>query len=193
MYKVIDKGISLLSESIAATGITAGVALAFVNVVARYIFDSSLTWASELTIYFFLWSVFFGAVYCFHKDAHIAVSIIVDIVPTKVSKVMLIFSKIASLIFLFAVAYYGYQYLVFVRELEEMSVDLEIPMWIPYLVIPVSFFLMSIRVLEKLIYLIKTPHDQIKSESEAEQIIKETEVDAEELVKEVEKKTGGML
>jgi C4-dicarboxylate transporter DctQ subunit len=193
MYKLLDKSISLLSESIAATGIAAGVALAFINVVARYAFDSSLTWASELTIYFFLWSVFFGAVHCFHKDAHIAVSIIVDILPTKISKILLIFSKVASFIFLIAVAYYGYQYLVFVRDLEEMSVDLEIPMWIPYLVIPISFFLMSFRVLEKLIVLIKTPHDKIKTESEAEQIIKETDVDAEQLVKSVEKKTGGML
>ncbi len=193
MFKVIDKLISFSSESIAATGITAGVALAFVNVVARYAFDSSLTWASELTIYFFLWSVFFGAVHCFHKDAHIAVSIIVDITPTKIAKIMLIISKVASFVFLIAVAYYGYQYLTFVKELEEMSVDLEIPMWIPYLVIPVSFFFMSYRVLEKLIILIRTPHDQIKTASEAEQIIKETEVDAEKLVKDVEKKTGGML
>jgi C4-dicarboxylate transporter DctQ subunit len=85
--------------------------------------------------------------------------------------------------------------LVFVKELEEMSVDLEIPMWIPYLVIPVSFFFMAYRVLEKLITLIRTPHDKIKTASEAEQIIKETEVevDTEKLVKDVEMKTGGML
>ena len=192
MFKILDKIVAIFSESIAATGITAGVALAFINVVARYVFQYSLTWASELTIYFFLWSVFFGAVHCFHKDSHITVSIIVDIVPPKLAKFMLIIANIVALIFLLAVAYYGYQYLVFVKELEEVSVDLEIPMWIPYLVIPISFFLMSYRVFEKLIFLLTTPADKIKTSSEAEQIIKET-IDTDELVNEAEMKTGGML
>ncbi|HHD74488.1 MAG TPA: TRAP transporter small permease, partial [Nitratifractor sp.] len=38
------------SAALTAFGIAAGVLLAFVNVVARYLFESSLTWAGELTI-----------------------------------------------------------------------------------------------------------------------------------------------
>ena len=39
-FKVISKTIGFINQSIAAIGITAGVAIAFTNVVARYVFDA---------------------------------------------------------------------------------------------------------------------------------------------------------
>lgn len=202
MFSIIDKVVGFINQSISAFGITAGVALAFSNVVARYAFDASLTWATELTTFLFLWSAFFGAAYCFKKDAHIAVTVLLDIMPSKIAKVMLIISHIVTLIFLSAVAYFGYEYLELVIELEETSIDLEIPMWIPYLVIPLSFFFGAFRVAEKLYEIIITPHEKVLQKSEAELIIatmgqKDIEGSDEEknrkIIEEVEKRTGGML
>ena len=189
MLKLIDKIISFISQSIAAIGISAGVALAFTNVVARYVFHSSLTWSSELTMYLFIWSTFFGAVYCFKKDAHISVTVLLGKVSPKIAKSLIIISNSITLIFLLAVSYYGFKYLQFVIELDETSIDLEIPMWIPYLVIPIAFFFSSYEVAKKLINIIKTPANKIKISSEAEELIKENE----DIIKTVEKKTGGML
>ena len=205
MFNILDKAIGFINQSIAAIGISAGVALAFANVVARFVFDASLTWAAELTVFFFLWSAFFGAAYCFKKDAHIAVTIVLDIVPTSVAKVFLVISHLITMCFLIAVSYYGYEYLELVIELEERSIDLDIPMWIPYLVIPISFAFAAFRVGEKLYQIIITPHDKVVQESEAEMYInemgenaqkkmeKEEEVKLKKLVDEVDKKTGGML
>jgi C4-dicarboxylate transporter DctQ subunit len=204
MFKLLDKAIGFINQSIAVLGITAGVALAFVNVVARFVFDASLTWAAELTVFLFLWSAFFGAAYCFKKDAHIAVTIILDLLPTSVAKMFLIVSHLITICFLIAVSYYGYEYLLLVHELEEMSIDLDIPMWIPYLVIPISFAFAAFRVAEKLYVIIITPHDKVVQESEAEMYINEMgeeahdeiekkEKELKDLVKEVDKKTGGML
>jgi len=205
MFNILDKAIGFINQSIAAIGISAGVALAFANVVARFVFDASLTWAAELTVFVFLWSAFFGAAYCFKKDAHIAVTIVLDIVPTSVAKVFLVISHLITMCFLIAVSYYGYEYLELVIELEERSIDLDIPMWIPYLVIPISFAFAAFRVGEKLYQIIITPHDKVVQESEAEMYInemgenaqkkmeKEEEVKLKKLVDEVDKKTGGML
>ena len=205
MFNILDKAIGFINQSIAAIGISAGVALAFANVVARFVFDASLTWAAELTVFFFLWSAFFGAAYCFKKDAHIAVTIVLDIVPTSVAKVFLVISHLITMCFLIVVSYYGYEYLELVIELEERSIDLDIPMWIPYLVIPISFAFAAFRVGEKLYQIIITPHDKVVQESEAEMYInemgenaqkkmeKEEEVKLKKLVDEVDKKTGGML
>jgi len=202
VFSILDKLIGFINQSIAVVGISAGVALAFVNVVARYLFDASLTWASELTVFLFLWSVFFGAAYCFKKDAHIAVTIVLDIVPPTVGKVFLITSHLITIGFLSAVAYFGYEYVMFVHELEEMSIDLEIPMWIPYMVIPVSFAFGAFRVSEKLYEIIITPADKVVQESEAEMYINEMGEEAhdkmdvnklEDLVDKTNRKTGGML
>jgi C4-dicarboxylate transporter DctQ subunit len=193
-FKAIDQVISFINRYIAAIGISAGVALAFGNVVARYVFDSSLTWAAELTVYLFLWSTFFGAAYCFKQDAHISINILLEKVSPITAKTLMLSSHIITLIFLFAVGYYGFEYVLFVHELEEVSVDLELPMWIIYLVIPVSFFFASYRVGEKIVEIIKTPAKDVIKTSEAEMIIQQmAEGENEKLLKEVEKKTGGLL
>jgi C4-dicarboxylate transporter DctQ subunit len=180
-----------ISKTIAAFGIAAGVALAFVNVVGRYVFHSSFTWAGELTIYLFLWSTFFGSVYCFKKDAHIAVDILLEKVPSKMAKLLTIISILIGIIYVSAIAYYGYGYVQLYRELDEMSIDLNIPMWIPYVVIPISFAFSAIVLIYKIFEVLKTPADRFKIKSEAEELMEEFEV--EEMLKSVEKKTGGML
>jgi C4-dicarboxylate transporter DctQ subunit len=186
--------IGWINQSIAAIGIAGGVALAFYNVVARYVFGSSLTWAGELTVYLFLWSAFFGAAYCFKKDAHISITILLEKVPPKVAKGLMLLSHAITFVFLAAVSWYGYEYLQLVIELDERSIDLDIPMWIPYLVIPVAFAFAAYRVAEKFVEVLGTPADEVVLRGEAEMILAEMEEAAgKELLKEVERKTGGML
>lgn len=193
-FNILDKAIGFINRYIAAIGISGGVALAFANVVARYVFDSSLTWASELTIYLFLWSTFFGAAYCFKQDAHISVTLMLEKLNPTTAKIFLLASHIVTFTFLLAVSYYGYEYVKFVHELEEVSVDLEMPMWIVYLVIPIAFFFAAYRVAEKIYEIIKTPASEVIGKSEAEMIVQQmAEGEDEKLLKEVEKKTGGLL
>ncbi|WP_428023803.1 TRAP transporter small permease [Arcobacter sp.] len=207
MIRLLSKIIGHINQKIAAFGIAAGVVVAFTNVVARYVFDASLTWATELTIFLFLWSVFFGAAYCFKKDAHIAVTIVLDNMPSRVAKGMLILSHTVTLVFLLAVSYYGLQYITeVVIPLDERSIDLwDTPMWIIYLVIPVSFLFGAFRVAERIHAILSTNHERILKESEAEQVLagmgmgakehkdNENVKNLNEIVKEVEKKTGGLL
>ncbi len=193
-YHILSRFIGWVNRSIAAFGIAAGVALAFINVVARYVFNGSLTWASELTIYLFLWSTFFGAAYCFKKDAHISVDVIVEKLPPSWAKAMMLLVHVVTLVFLVAVAWYGYQYLLLEIDLDERSVDLEIPMWIPYSVIPVAFAFAAFRVAEKIVEIIRTPADKVVRKSEAEMILAEMEGSAHaDILEEAKRRTGGML
>jgi len=187
--------IGFINQGIAATGIAAGVALAFYNVVARYLFNASLTWASELTVYLFLWSTFFGAAYCFKEDAHIAIDLFIDKLTPQKAKIVMLFSHLVTFVFLAAVSYYGYQYVLLVNDLDERSIDLwNIPMWIPYLAIPLSFAFGAFRVAQKIGYIIQTPGEEIVKTSETEMLIAEIESSAhDDLIKAVEKRTGGML
>jgi len=192
IFKLLGNLIGYINVSIATFGIIAGVTLAFANVVARYGFNYSFTWAAELTVYFFIWSMFFAAAYCFRIDGHITINLFIENVPKKVSKVSLLLSRTVSFIFLCAVSYYGYEYLLLVHEMEETSIDLEIPMWIPYLVIPISFAFGAYRVFEHIITLVKTPADKLVFKNEHDELIEEV-VHIDDIVKAVDKKTGGML
>jgi C4-dicarboxylate transporter DctQ subunit len=194
LFRWIGRIIGFINQSIAAIGIAGGVALAFYNVVARYVFGSSLPWAGELTVYLFLWSAFFGAAYCFKQDAHISITILLEKVSPRVAKGLMLLSHAITFVYLAAVSWYGYEYLQLVIELDERSIDLDVPMWIPYLVIPVAFAFAAYRVAEKFVEILRTPAEEVVHRGEAEMILAEMQSSAhDELLKKVERKTGGML
>ncbi len=103
----------------------------------------------------------------------------------------MLITRTVTFAYLSVVSFYGYQYLLFVIELEEMSIDLEIPMWIPYLVIPVSFAFGAYRVGEHIIKLITTPSDEIVIKTETEELMEEAHLT--KVVEDANRKTGGML
>jgi C4-dicarboxylate transporter DctQ subunit len=177
---ILDKFIGLINEFIASFGIIAGVTLAFINVVARYVFHVGIDWAFELTNYLFIWSAFFGAAYCFRQECHIKVTLLLDILPSKVAKFTSLFATFITFLYLLAVAYYGYLFIfdpdLGIKASGEISVDLNIPIWIPYIVIPIAFISASYRVFEKFIEMTKTPANEIVRKTESDMIIEEVEL-----------------
>jgi C4-dicarboxylate transporter DctQ subunit len=191
LFNLLGNTIGVINRSIAMFGITAGVFLAFANVLARYMFNYSLTWASELTVYFFLWGMFFGAAYCFKIDGHISIGLVVENISKKSAKILMLITRTVTFTYLCVVAYYGYQYLLLVNDMGETSIDLEIPMWIPYLVIPISFAFGAYRVGEHIVHLIKIPAEDITFRSETEELMEEADI--EQVVADANRKTGGLL
>jgi len=177
LLNIIDKIIGLINEFIASFGIAAGVLLAFINVIARFVFHEGIDWAFELTNYLFIWSAFFGASYCFRKECHIRVTLLLDLIPAKLAKLTSLMAHLVTMAYLLAVAYFGYLFIFDpdfgLKASGEISIDLNIPMWIPYLVLPIAFITAAYRVFEKMMDLIKTPADEVVTKTEHEMIIEE--------------------
>lgn len=169
-FSILDYGIAALNKNIAVTGIALGVILAFINVVLRYGFNESLTWAGELTNYLFMSSALFGAAYGFKKGIHISVTIVLALLPSYLAKAMLILAHTISFIYLGVSSYFGYQLVILLMDFGEMSIDLNIPMWIPHLMLPLAFAGAAYRVGEKIYEVAITHADEVLGKSEAELI-----------------------
>ena len=74
-------------------------AITFANVVARYLFNANLLWAVEATVFLFAWLVLIGTAYCFGKNLHIGVDILIRHVPLIWRKGIALFSFLACLTF----------------------------------------------------------------------------------------------
>ena len=172
-FQIIDIIVSTINQTMAVLGLSLGVLLAFINVILRYAFDMSLTWAAELTNYLFIWAALFGAAYGFKQGAHISVSLIIEKFPPAVTKGFLMFANLVSIIYLALISYFGYQLVLMLVDFGEMSIDLEIPLWIPHLVLPIAFALAAYRSAEKLVEIYKTDSEDIKIFSEHEAVIHE--------------------
>jgi len=115
------------------------VLLTFINVVLRYFFQTSLSFSAELASYLFIASAFFAASLGFKENLHISVDLISK--ESILGKFARIISFWVTLLFLLFIAFFGAEFVSLAYEIDEMSIDLNISMWIIYLVIPLSFTL----------------------------------------------------
>lgn len=77
--------------------ITVMFVLVFSNVILRYVFNSGITWSSELSRYLFVWLVFLGAIAALKDNMHLSMDIVTDLLPPKVKKVFFVVSNLVVL------------------------------------------------------------------------------------------------
>lgn len=68
------------------------------QILSRYLFGNPVVWAYEVTIICYLWVAVLGANYAYNTNEHVSFSIIYDLFPTKVKKVMFILGKVLILV-----------------------------------------------------------------------------------------------
>ncbi len=122
--------------------------LVFAQVVARYAFNSGFTWAPELVEHMFLWTVMIGASYGVKHGVHLGVDILVAKFKPDVRRWVMLSAIGISLLFTTGMFYLSIFYVLGAYRMELMTVDLEIPQWIPYLALPFGFGLITIRFLQ---------------------------------------------
>lgn len=163
MLKIFEVFDDLLDKiNIFIMSIMMGIAtlVAFINVVLRYVFNMSLTWAGELTSYLFIWSVLFGTAYGFKIGMHLGVTALIQRLKPKTAKRLLTFSLSIVFIFILILIKWGYEFVKFNYELEQVSVDLHMQFWIIYLCVPITMIVSAYQILLKIIKIIKMPADK---------------------------------
>ena len=122
--------------------------LVFAQVVARYVFNSGFTWAPEVVEYFFLWTVMIGASYGVKHGVHLGVDLLVSRFRPEIRKWLILAAIAVSILFTAGMCYLSVYYVMETKRIELLSVDLEIPQWIPLLALPFGFGLITCRFLQ---------------------------------------------
>lgn len=160
MFVKLDRYLEIFSTTVMMITMSIATLVAFINVVLRYGFNMSLSWAGEATSYLFIWSALFGAAYGFKIGMHLGVTILIQKLKPKVAKYVLSVSLIVILVYLIALIKWGYDFCMFNAMLEQVSVDLELPYWLIYMCVPISMSIASYQVLLKIIRTLRIPADK---------------------------------
>jgi len=108
----------------------------------------NLTWAQEVCIYLFVWMAKFGAAYGVRTGIHVGVDILLNALPKDTRYYFILFGLLAGALFTAIVGSLGAHFVWHMAHTEQTSPDLEIPMWIVYLAIPLGSYLMCFRFLQ---------------------------------------------
>jgi C4-dicarboxylate transporter DctQ subunit len=95
--------------------------ITFANVIARFIFNSNILWALELTVFLFAWLVLLGASYAVKNHSHLGVDAILNMVSPPVRKVMALVAVGCCLVFSFLMLKGAYDYWAVFAELPPTS------------------------------------------------------------------------
>jgi C4-dicarboxylate transporter, DctM subunit len=107
-----------------------------------------VSWAQELCIYMFIWMAKFGAAYGVRTGIHVGVDLLVNRVPPRSRKQVILFAMLCGAFFTGMIATFGASFVGEMFKTGQQSNDLEAPMWIVYLAIPVGSGLMCFRFLQ---------------------------------------------
>ena len=110
--------------------------------------EINMTWAQELCIYMFVWMAKFGAAYGVRTGIHVGVDVALTRLDTNSRKRVVLFGLLAGAFFTFVVGTLGARFVWHIAHTEQVSADLEIPMWLVYLAVPLGSYLMCFRFLQ---------------------------------------------
>jgi C4-dicarboxylate transporter, DctM subunit len=140
-------GLSIdLSKDAAAHGLT-GIA-GVLKSVFLWLSSWDLSWAQELCIYMFIWMAKFGAAYGVRTGIHVGVDVLLDRLGRQSRGRVIIFGLLAGALFTGIVGALGAKFVSEMYATGQQSNDLEAPMWIVYLAVPLGSFLMCFRFLQ---------------------------------------------
>jgi TRAP-type transport system small permease protein len=124
------------------------VVLVFGNVVARYGFDSAITWAEEVARFLFVWLTYLGATFAAYKGLHLGIDLVVVRLGTRSQIFAEIFKLIVILGFLFIWTVGGVALIE--ANLNYMSPATGFSMGLVYLIGPLAAVLMTYDTAHKL-------------------------------------------
>ena len=154
LLRILDR----LEEILIASLMAAATLLIFVAVVHRYgtgvpflypyFIQIHLSWAQELCIYMFVWMAKFGAAYGVRTGIHVGVDVVVNMLPPKRRKVVVLFGFLCGVLFTAVIGTMGLKFVMELYQTDQVSADLEMPRWIVFSAIPAGSYLMCFRFLQ---------------------------------------------
>jgi C4-dicarboxylate transporter DctQ subunit len=162
--KLLDR----LEEWIIATLMGAATLVIFVAVVHRYLAGLPIpgvqdalirlntSWAQELCIYMFVWMAKFGAAYGVRTGIHVGVDVLINRMNDQWRNKFIVFGLLAGATFTGIIGTLGANFVHAMAQTEQTSADMEMPMWIVYLAVPLGSYLMCFRFLQVLVHFVRT-------------------------------------
>lgn len=108
----------------------------------------NLVWAQELTIILFVWMAKFGAAYGVRTGIHVGIDVLINRMAPPRRRFFILFGLMSGAFFTGIIAALGANFVWHMAHASATSPDLELPMWLVYLAIPLGSSLMCFRFLQ---------------------------------------------
>ncbi len=146
----LDEKIGRLEQILIATLLTLLILLAFSQIVLRNFFSTGIAWGDSLVRYLVVWVGFVGAAIATKEGKHITIDVLSRWVTGAGSGAIRIISHLSSAAICGLLTWAGIKFIWFEAQMGGTAF-FKLPVWVPELIIPVTFGLMTLRYTLRLI------------------------------------------
>ena len=112
--------------------------LVFANVIARFVFNSPLAVADEMSCYLFVLMSFMGTAIAARKKAHLGLTIVTDKLSPSAAKKVQVLMYIIAAIFCLLIVIFGVEMVISQHSLGQETATMQWPEWIYGLFVPIG-------------------------------------------------------
>ena len=139
----MDEHISRLEQVLIAVLLTVMILLAFGQIVLRNFFATEIDWGDSLVRYLVVWVGFVGAAVATKEGKHITIDIFSRWISGKGGRAIQVISHLSSAVICGLLAWAGIKFIWFEAQMGGTAF-FNLPIWIPELIIPITFGLMTL-------------------------------------------------
>ncbi|TKC19458.1 TRAP transporter small permease [Robertmurraya kyonggiensis] len=143
-----------------------GIAVSLYAVFSRYVLGTSQSWATEIFTMMLVWAIFIGFATALRDDKHVTIDILYDRMGPRMKKVSDIVTLIIGTVFSFFLVWTGINMVMTAFEQGIKTIDVGFPIWMNYLIMPITGILLFIHFVAKIYYSFKgiTPETEYEEE-----------------------------
>ena len=120
------------------------------QVFFRFVLNKNISWSEEVSRFVFVWAMYFGFVLAANKDRHIRVIAHFIYLPKRMQMILLTISDLLWVVFNILLIYKSFEYLFSMIEFPYYSQTTGINLLYIYLIVPIGFCLMTIRIVQNI-------------------------------------------
>jgi len=146
----LDEHISRLEQILIASLLTIMILMAFSQIVLRNFFATGIAWGDSLVRYLVVWVGFIGAAIAVKEDKHITIDVLSRWITGAGSNAVQAISHFSSVVICGLLTWAGIKFIWFEAQMGGTAF-FNLPVWVPELIIPVTFGLMTLRYIIRLV------------------------------------------
>jgi TRAP-type C4-dicarboxylate transport system permease small subunit len=146
----LDEHISRWEHFLIAALLAVMILLAFWQIVLRNFFATGIDWGDSLIRYLVVWVGFIGAAIATREGKHIKIDVVSRWITGKGNSAIQVISHLSSAVICGLLAWAGIRFIWFEAQMGGTAF-FNLPIWVPELIIPITFGLMTLRYALRLI------------------------------------------
>src|SRR4030067_340622 len=143
-WERVDEAISRVEQTLLVTFLSFMILTAFLQILLRNFFSTGLDWGDSLVRNLVLWTGFIGATLATKEGKHINIDVVSRWLPALGKNAVTLITHLFSFFVCCGLTYAALKFIKNEVQMENITF-LNIPAWIPEMILPLTFGLMTFR------------------------------------------------